>query len=83
MGDFPRRILLATDGSEGADLAAPRAVELAQGTNSELHMVHVGYAPRLPKGEPGVRVYDRMPLEKMEGEARERSRCSGAKARNR
>ena len=39
MGDFPTRILLATDGS---DLAAPRAVELAQRTDSEPHVVRVG-----------------------------------------
>ena len=42
MGDFPRRILLATDGSEGTDLAAPRAVELAQRTDSKPHVVRVG-----------------------------------------
>jgi nucleotide-binding universal stress UspA family protein len=71
MGDFPRRILLATDGSEGADLAASRAVELAQRTDSELHLVHVGCAPVFLNGEPGTRGYDRMLLEEIEAEARE------------
>jgi nucleotide-binding universal stress UspA family protein len=37
----PRRILLATDGSEEAELAARVAVELAKSTGSELHVVHV------------------------------------------
>ena len=44
MSIFPTRILLATDGSDEAELAALRAVELAQRTDSELHVVHVGVA---------------------------------------
>jgi nucleotide-binding universal stress UspA family protein len=83
MGDFPTRILLATDGSEGADLAAPRAVELAQRTDSEPHVVRVGQAPAFLMGDPGTRGYDpmlyrtrgyrhnRMLLEEIEGGARE------------
>jgi nucleotide-binding universal stress UspA family protein len=43
---FPTRILLATDGSEEAELAATTAVDLAKGTNSELHVVYV--EPALP-----------------------------------
>ena len=39
---FPTRLLLATDGSEEAELAALRAVDLAERTDSELHVVHVG-----------------------------------------
>lgn len=42
MGTFPTKILLATDGSEEATLAAGTAVELAKSTGSELHVVHVG-----------------------------------------
>jgi nucleotide-binding universal stress UspA family protein len=71
MGDFPRRILLATDGSEGADLAASRAVELARSTNSELHLVHVGCVPVLPMGEVGAIAYNSMLHEQVEGECRE------------
>ena len=74
MGDFPTRILLATDGSEGADLAASRVVDLAQRTHSELHVVYVGFAPAFLMGEPGTRGYDRMLLEEIEDEARERLR---------
>ncbi len=38
---FPARILLATDGSEEAELAASTAADLAKGTGSELHAVTV------------------------------------------
>lgn len=41
---FPTKILLATDASEEANLAASVAAELAKGTDSELHVVHVGSA---------------------------------------
>jgi nucleotide-binding universal stress UspA family protein len=39
---LPRRILLALDGSEEASRAARTAVGLADRTDSELHVVHVG-----------------------------------------
>jgi nucleotide-binding universal stress UspA family protein len=42
MSIFPTRILLATDGSREAELAATTAVDLVKSTNSELHVVHVG-----------------------------------------
>lgn len=42
MATFPTRILLATDGSPDAALAARSAVELARDTGSELHVTHVG-----------------------------------------
>jgi nucleotide-binding universal stress UspA family protein len=41
MSIFPTQILLATDDSEEAKLAASTAVQLAEGTNSKLHVVHV------------------------------------------
>jgi nucleotide-binding universal stress UspA family protein len=41
MSIFPAKILLATDGSEEASLAARTAVELADKTNSELHVAFV------------------------------------------
>jgi nucleotide-binding universal stress UspA family protein len=46
MSIFPTTILLATDGSEEAQLAATTAADLAQKTNSELHLITVG--PDLP-----------------------------------
>jgi nucleotide-binding universal stress UspA family protein len=39
---FPTRVLLATDGSPDATLAARSAIELCERTGSELHVVHVG-----------------------------------------
>jgi nucleotide-binding universal stress UspA family protein len=55
---FPTKILLATDGSREASLAAKVAVELANCTASELHVVHVlhtvlefPYPPRSPAKE--------------------------------
>ncbi len=39
------KILLATDGSEESELAARAAVELANSTGSELHLVHVKLLP--------------------------------------
>jgi nucleotide-binding universal stress UspA family protein len=42
MSIFPTKVLLATDGSREAELAATTAADLAQRTNSELHVVTVG-----------------------------------------
>src|SRR5215208_1894764 len=55
MSIFPTKILLATDGSEEAELAALRAVDLADATDSELHVVHVGGVPILLESYPGRR----------------------------
>ena len=42
MSIFPTKILLATDSSEEADLALSTAIDLANTTNSQLHVVTVG-----------------------------------------
>ena len=42
MSIFPTKILLATDASKEAALAVRTAADIAQSTNSELHVVHVG-----------------------------------------
>jgi nucleotide-binding universal stress UspA family protein len=51
MSDFPAKILLATDGSEDAALAAQVSISLAKDTSAELQVVHVAeiyriYLPR-------------------------------------
>jgi nucleotide-binding universal stress UspA family protein len=71
IGLFPTRILLATDGSEQAELAALRAVDLAERTDSELHVVHVGVVPRFLESDPGTRGYDGKLYEQLEEESRE------------
>ena len=46
---YPTKILLATDGSEESAPAARTAVELANGTGSELHVAHaISTAPEMP-----------------------------------
>jgi nucleotide-binding universal stress UspA family protein len=47
MSIFPTKIVLATDGSREAALAAHTAAQIANETDSELHLVHV-----LPRSVP-------------------------------
>jgi nucleotide-binding universal stress UspA family protein len=74
MSIFPTRILLATDGSEQAELAVLRAVELADATNSELHVVHVGVVPIFLQSYPGTLGYYGKLYEQIEEESKERLR---------
>jgi nucleotide-binding universal stress UspA family protein len=56
MSIFPTRILLATDGLEEATLAAETAIDLANKTGSELHVVHVRislYSPAFSEAYEG------------------------------
>src|SRR5215213_5461735 len=71
MSIFPTRILLATDGSEEAELAALRAVDIAENTDSELHVVHVGALPTFLVSYPGTLGYDRKLYELIEEESTE------------
>ncbi len=45
MGVFPTKILLATDGSDEAAMAAGAAVELSKQSGSEIHVAYVLPAP--------------------------------------
>jgi nucleotide-binding universal stress UspA family protein len=60
MSIFPTKILLATDGSEEATWAAQTAIDLANKTGSELHLVYADtlpYSPALYEGyQEGVDV---------------------------
>jgi nucleotide-binding universal stress UspA family protein len=71
MSIFPTRILLATDGSEQAELAVLRAVELADATDSELHVVHVGVVPIFLQSYPGTLGYYGKLYEQIEEESKE------------
>jgi hypothetical protein len=55
MSIFPTKILLATDGSEAAELALHTAVALAKSTDSELHVLTA--IPDLPDLDYIVRRY--------------------------
>src|ERR671913_2035857 len=71
MGLFPTRLLLATDGSEEAELAALKAVDLAERADAELHVVHVGVVPSFLRSDPGTLGYDGKLYEQIEEESRE------------
>jgi nucleotide-binding universal stress UspA family protein len=74
MSIFPTRILLATDGSREAELAARSAAELSQKTDSELHVVHAfGIAPVGPPVYPEA---TELQSEEFEAESEERQRLS-------
>jgi nucleotide-binding universal stress UspA family protein len=58
MSIFPTKILLATDGSEEAELAFASAAELSEKTGSELHVVYVGHMPLVSYESPGATTLD-------------------------
>ena len=64
------RILLATDDSAGAELAARTAIRLADLTNSELHLVYVERLPGYPSYAP-------ISVRHLEGELHERAEREG------
>ena len=66
------KMLLATDGSAEAELATKSAVELANSTGSELHVVYVEPLPDfMKKNDAGMLGYDLELYEKIEEEGRE------------
>jgi nucleotide-binding universal stress UspA family protein len=66
------KMLLATDGSEEAELATKSAVGLANSTGSELHVVYVEPLPDfMKKDDAGTLGYDLELYEKIEEGARE------------
>ena len=79
MSIFPTKILLATDGSREAELAARTAADLAQKTHSQLHVVNAfGIAPIGPPVYP-----EATNLQSVESEAESegRQRISERRAR--
>jgi nucleotide-binding universal stress UspA family protein len=65
------KMLLATDGSEEAELATKSAVDLTNSTGSELHIVYVEPLPDFMKNDVGMPHYDRALYKKIEEEGRE------------
>jgi nucleotide-binding universal stress UspA family protein len=65
------KVLLATNGSEEAELATRAAVEVSEGTGSELHVVYVEPLPDFMKNGDGTPGYDLELYEMIEKEARE------------
>ena len=55
MSIFPTKVLLASDSSDDANLAARAAASISEETGSELHVVHAWQQP-IPPG------YTRYPL---------------------
>jgi len=68
------KVLLATGGSVEADLASLAAVEEAEATGSELHVVHVGRLPNFLMQDPDVVGHDCKLYDEIEQESRERLR---------
>ncbi|HSK99813.1 MAG TPA: universal stress protein [Rubrobacteraceae bacterium] len=86
MSIFPTRIVLATDGSEEAELAATTAADLASSTRSELHVaivlaesdyVHPYYEVRFPEAAETLRREAREELQKVLDEQVKRIREAG------
>ena len=69
MSIFPAKILVATDASKEAQLAASTAAELSARTDSELHIIHVGEVPLVyhPERHGGYHIN----YEKAESQARQ------------
>jgi nucleotide-binding universal stress UspA family protein len=63
MNNFLNKVLLATDGSKDAALAARAAVELSNRTTSELHVVHVWHDVPTPHFHSFVRAQLRQEAE--------------------
>ena len=86
MSIFPTKILLATDGSQDADLAATTALDLAKTTGSELHVVsvfpgpayvHPYYETHFPEAAERLRREARMGRQEVLDERVERIRQAG------
>ena len=77
MSSFPNKILLATDGSEDADLAARAAIELSNRTASELHVVHVWHDVPTPHFQSFVKAQLKQEAEEILQKQLERIEQSG------
>ena len=65
MGIFPIRIPLVVHDSEEIDLVTRKAVDLADTTSSELHLVYVGQLPNFLMKDPAIMGVDRWGIDRM------------------
>jgi nucleotide-binding universal stress UspA family protein len=79
MSIFPTKVLVATDGSREAQLAAQSAADLSKKTHSEVHLVHVfGIAPVGPPVYPEATTLQSV---EFEAESDQRQRITERRAR--
>jgi nucleotide-binding universal stress UspA family protein len=71
VGNFPTKILLAVDGSRETEEASRKAVDLAESTGSELHLVYVGLLPNFVMKDPDILGFDRKLYDEIEQESQE------------
>jgi nucleotide-binding universal stress UspA family protein len=55
MNGFPKKILLATDGSENTAQATKAAVDIARRRGSEIHLIHVWHDVHTPHAHAFVK----------------------------
>jgi nucleotide-binding universal stress UspA family protein len=79
MNGFPNKILLATDGSEDAALAARAAIELSNGTDSELHVVHTWQSVPSARFESFIRAQLKQEAEELLAEQQSLIEAGGGK----
>jgi nucleotide-binding universal stress UspA family protein len=77
MGSFPTKILLATDGSADATLAAQAAIDMSNGMGSELHIMHVWHSIPTARFESYIRSQLKQEAQEMLTEQVERVKASG------
>jgi nucleotide-binding universal stress UspA family protein len=71
VGIFPTKILLAVDGSKVTEVATRKAVDLAENTGSELHVVYVGQLPNFLMKDPDILGFNRKLYDEIEQESQE------------
>jgi nucleotide-binding universal stress UspA family protein len=71
VGIFPTKILLAVDGSRVTEVATRKAVDLAESTGSELHLVYVGQLPNFLMKDPDILGFDCKLYDEIEQESQE------------
>ncbi len=77
MGSFPTKILLATDGSADATLAAQAAIDMSNGMGSELHIMHAWHSIPTARFESYIRSQLKQEAQEMLTEQVERVKASG------